>query len=709
MRFSRTTITALTVWLLLACAAIAAPKPNIILMMADDMGMGDTSAYQFFTGNGDDVQIHTPSMERLARQGMLFTDAHTPSTRCTATRYGLLTGRYPFRSRLKYFVLFGSQGDPLIEDDRPTLPSMLQSNDYRTAMFGKWHVGLRYTRKDGLPAAGFADVDFTKHIHTGPTDRGFNVAKFTSRSHGTSGPDVGSTKGLNRNTPDQDIGPGHIDGKNILGATKEGRKTTTKGPHAYDLHKLGSRHSDNAIEFLNSHINQSATQKKPFFVYYPANSNHSPYTPDESIGGKPVAGASRTVAGKPMDKRHDYIYENDVALGRLMDWLEANEDPRNPGHKLSENTIVIFTSDNGAEKPTKVATGPFRSNKGSCYEGGHRVPFIISWPKGDIDKGAVSKTPIGLQDLYATFADITGTSLPNYANGEKGAEDSTSIWPALKGKPMPNRTLFVNDHKESKQEPAVLTMRLDDPIVNGKPRKGQWKIFFPSDLIKHGTGKATELYDLSKDLKEQNNLINRKQLKPLISHLTKVAQLHRRRGSSATNLKIGDRISWNWLSDNNGHTTHAKASDGQPASKLRLPSPDKQLTLTLSGTTGSAAFNNDTFHLNPRGLGLSGGKFKQVENGEAILISFDQDVLIESVGLMAGNGVCGGFVKKGDNAPLAIYCMDADNDSKDQFARISDLGILKKGDFLRLDSSPHHGTEPKGQWRLANLTVHTLD
>ena len=118
-------------------------QPNVVLFMADDMGMGDTSAYQFYTKNSDDQQVYTPAMEKLASMGMLFTDAHTPSSRCTPTRYGLLTGRYPWRARMKHWVLFGVQGDPLIEEDRPTLATLFRSQGYATAMVGKWHLGLR--------------------------------------------------------------------------------------------------------------------------------------------------------------------------------------------------------------------------------------------------------------------------------------------------------------------------------------------------------------------------------------------------------------------------------------------------------------------------------------------------------------------------------------------------------------------------------------
>ncbi|MBL61923.1 MAG: hypothetical protein CMI30_00805, partial [Opitutae bacterium] len=300
-------------------AADSVPKPNIIFFMADDMGMGDTSAYQDFTGNADAVQLHTPQMERLARMGVRFTDAHTPSSRCTPTRYGLLTGRYPWRSRMKWWVLFGAQGDPLIEADRPTIATMLRDVGYRTGMVGKWHVGLRYRQSNGKPAAGWADADLTQPLHTTPLDHGFDFARYTSRSHGTSGPSGNHRNPAKRNRPMQTVGPGHLHGRIAIGATKNGKQLMTEGDHAYILTKLGSRHSDHALEFLKTHVRGVATRQRPFFLYYPANSNHGPYTPDKAIDGQPVAGAARTKAGAPMDARHDYIYENDVALGRLID------------------------------------------------------------------------------------------------------------------------------------------------------------------------------------------------------------------------------------------------------------------------------------------------------------------------------------------------------------------------------------------------------
>ena len=305
-----------------ACADTT--RPNIILLMADDMGMGDTSAFQDFTGNGDDVQLTTPQMERLARMGVRFTDAHTPSSRCSPTRYALLTGRYPWRSRLKHWVLFGAQGDPLIEADRPTVANLLREAGYRTGMVGKWHVGLRYRRADGQPAAGWNDADLTRPLHTSPVDHGFDYARFTSRSHGTSGPGAGKAP-RRRNGPAQGVGPGHIHDRTVVGATGNGRKLVAQGPRAYILNRLGSRHSDHAAEFLSQHVTDENTRTRPFFLYYPANSNHGPYTPDTAIADRPVAGAARTESGQPMDARHDFIYENDVVLGRLLDWLESTD------------------------------------------------------------------------------------------------------------------------------------------------------------------------------------------------------------------------------------------------------------------------------------------------------------------------------------------------------------------------------------------------
>ncbi len=696
-------------------------RPNIIVMMADDMGMGDTSAYQDFTGNSDKDQIHTPSMERLARMGVRFTDAHTPSSRCSPTRYGLLTGRYPWRNRLKHWVLFGSQGDPMIEADRPTLATMLRDNGYSTAMVGKWHVGLRYRRSDGKPAAGWDDADLTQPLFDGPLDHGFDDCQFTSRSHGTSGPSRGGRKLNNAN---QNIGPGHIVGRTIIAATPNGKQLIADGAKAYILEELGGRHSDNAMHYLQSHVSGEVSQTKPFFLYYASNSNHSPYTPDSHVGDRPVAGAAKNVAGDALNARGDFVYENDAALGRMIDWLQQTDDPRNPGKKLIETTIVIFTSDNGAEIDTTAATGPFRSNKGSIYEGGHRVPFLVSWPDGgvgdgkDDTPGRDSQELIGLHDLFATFSEIVGADLPNLSAGAKGGEDSTSVLPAWRGESMPNRPMFYHDHKQA-TDGAASAIRINNPTVGRQTFAGQWKLFLSAALLRMGEARPFELYDLLTDPKEEHDRLQDESLKPLIEHLTELALLHRNSGGHRlAKIASEERIIFEWsanaapaareLSARRFTSTHQVKQQFEGHSTNGCTVESAGLTMTIQGVLKNGVVSDGVFTSNERGLGISSGKAKQVDNGEALLISFDEDVVVESAAIVAGNGTCGGFYQVGEHAPLAIYCVDADIDAKDQSGLLSDIGVLQTGQTLRLDSSPHFGTESPGQWRLGSLTVRRL-
>lgn len=709
----------ITLLIVLTCrfsAAAENPHPNIIVMMADDMGLGDTSAYQDFTGNSDEDQIHTPNMERLARLGVRFTDAHTPSSRCSPTRYALLTGRYPWRNRLKHWVLFGSQGDPMIEAIRPTIATLLRDNGYYTAMVGKWHVGLRYRRTDGQPAAGWDDADLTQPLFDSPLDHGFDACQFTSRSHGTSGPFRGGRK---PNTSRQNVGPGHIVGRRAIAATQNGKQLIDDGPEAYVLEELGGRHSDNAMRYLQNHVANGQSNRKPFFLYYASNSNHTPHTPDSHIGDQPVAGAAKNVAGRALNVRGDYVYENDVALGRMLNWLENTNDPRSPGKKLIENTIVIFTSDNGAELDTTAATGPFRSNKGSVYEGGHRVPFLVSWPAGGVGDGNTetpardSRELIGLHDLFATFSEIINAELPDLRAGEKGAEDSQSVLAAWRGEHLPSRPMFYHDHKQA-QDGAASAIRLDNPIINGSTYSGQWKLFFDAKLLRAGVADSVELFDLQTDSGEEHDRLHDESLKPLVQHLTQLALLHRNSGGHRTvAIATEERLTFDWRTNSNpglrGGTAVnqlAKLFQGQSAESCSTETAG--LKMTVRAVRGNQALSDAVFTPNERGLGISSGKVKQVDAGEALLISFDQDVIVESAAIVAGNGICGGFYQVGDHAPLAVYCIDADNDAKDQSGLLSDIGVLKKDQVLRLDSSPHFGTESPGQWRLGALTVRRL-
>ncbi len=693
IRFSLFLVTSLPVLLF---AGSALDRPNVIFMMADDMGMGDSSAYQDFTGNADEVQVATPNMERLAAMGVRFTDAHSTSSRCSPSRYGLLTGRYPWRNRLKHWVLFGSQGDPMIERDRPTLATMFQENGYGTAMVGKWHIGLRYRRSDGSPAAGWEDADLTQPLFDSPVDHGFDSAWFISRSHATSGPDAGGRNPKKRNVADQEVGPGHLHDRTVIGATENGKQLIEKGPNAYVLSELGGRHSDLAMEYLSSHLSAGKNAEKPFFLYYPSPSNHSPYTPDDRIGDRLSRGASRTKAGQPMDLRHDFIHENDLILGRFLDWLETSNDPRNPGSKLIENTVVIFTSDNGAEKDSDFATGPFRSNKSSSYEGGHRVPFLVSWPAGGVGEGDAhspvmsNATPISHVDVFATFAGILGTALPDVRSGEKGAEDSVSMLSVWKGEEVVrDRPMFVHDHKQSKPDPAAAAVRLDDPVVGGQVVPGQWKIFYDPTLLRGGKTVPMELYELGSDQREENNRISEPELQPLVEHLNDLSRLHRNAsGHRLAELPTARQVIFELSGKDEEFSDYVKSEGG--------------VTLTLIQSDGA-------FHANLRGIGLTTGKLKQVDEGETLTLSFNRDVILQHCAIVAGNGECGGFYQIGNDAPLAIYCLDGDVDEKDQSGVLSDLGVVRKGEKVVLSSAPHFGSETPGQWRLKTVSVKPLE
>lgn len=489
-------------FLLLPCLPAPAVSPNIIIFLADDMGMGDTSVYHDWSGNKDDRQLNTPNMARIANMGIRFMDAHSPHSRCSTSRYALLTGRYCWRTSLKHWVLFGVQCDPLIEKSRPTIASFLRQSGYRTGMVGKWHLGLSYRRTDGSPAEGWNDADLTKPLADGPTDHGFDFFYGISRSHPTSGPSRKSP-----NTPGQRQGPGWIHNRRIIGATGKGKQLDD----SYVLDEIGPVLHARASEFLRS----ATAASKPFFLYFASPANHTPYTPCKSIAGRKVAGESRNVDGSLTGNvRLDFIHENDVQVGLLLDYLQRTNDPRRPGHRLLDNTLFIFASDNGAENRSKTATGPLRSNKGSTYEGGHRIPFFASWPAGAIGDGR-PRTPgktsnrlLALNDLFATFAEILGKPLPDLSKGEIGAEDSISQLGALRGQEHPPRPpVFPNDHREASkktsQERAVVAVR-----SNASPLKGQWKLFLDHRFATEGALHPFALYNLATDQFEMQNLLN---------------------------------------------------------------------------------------------------------------------------------------------------------------------------------------------------------
>ena len=518
---ARSTKRLLALLLLLAFMSdpLCAAQPNIILFLADDMGMGDTSAYQDWSGNADRDQLHTPALERLANRGIRFTDAHSPSSRCSPSRYALLTGRYCWRTHLKHWVLFGVQVDPLIERERVTLPEFLQDAAYRTGMVGKWHLGLKYHNRDGGIAEGWEDADLTKPIADGPLDHGFDFYYGISRSHGTSGPD-----GEKGKDPKQSRGPGWIHNRKIVGATGTGKALDG----SYRLDRVGDVLDEQAFAFLE----RANKEAKPFFLYFASPANHAPYTPSVKLGKRAIAAASRNVDGSlTHQKRLDFIYQNDVHIARLLDHLKTTADPRRPGKALIANTLFIFTSDNGSENGNKQFTGPLRSNKGSTYDGGHRVPFIASWPAGGVGDGN-AETPgdtserlLSLTDMFATIAEILAKPLPPLKGNAYGAEDSVSQLAALRGKAFrPRIPIFPNDHKEASKRKADkrawVAVR-----SNAAPLPGKWKLFLDHHFAFDQELNPKELYKIDDDPMEATNLLNHPPCQTVIDFLLKQASL----------------------------------------------------------------------------------------------------------------------------------------------------------------------------------------
>jgi arylsulfatase A-like enzyme len=392
------------------------PKPNIILFIADDMGIGDMSAYQDFTGIPDDVQMHTPVMDELAKEGMLFTDAHSPATLCSPSRWGILTGKHPWRRRDVGHKLL-SKKDKCFLNGEYTLPDFLKENGYRTYGIGKWHVGLHLKTNDtGLH-------NNTGKIIYGPLESGFD--HYFGQPHN---PSLVSSGAFINDSGFATLGEAY---KLLPNGVK-------KGSIQFNCAQYAQQYLNHFRKYAAEVAKNGEHAGKPFFIYFAPNSNHTPYHPAKQVDGIPVLGYSKTVSGEntrvrlcpmlddhrndqeryrithdPM-KRGDMILENDVVLGQILHWLNDVDDPRWPGQKMRDNTLIVFTSDNGSDVrlhqtvDNPVPThGNLSGHKNTQFEGGHRVPFFVVW-KGKIAPGQQSSIPVSQLDLFATFANVIG-------------------------------------------------------------------------------------------------------------------------------------------------------------------------------------------------------------------------------------------------------------------------------------------------------------
>jgi arylsulfatase A len=440
-----------------AFGAEVAKRPNIVLILADDLGYGDLGCYN------EHSRIPTPRIDRLAREGMRFTDAHTPCSVCSPTRYGLLTGRYAWRSRLKSGVLNG-YSRALIEPGRLTLASLLKSQGYRTACIGKWHLGLGTEE----PA------DFAKPLTPGPNSVGFDES-FVLPASLDIPPYVFVENERVTIAPSETIAGSEMRRRGGNGFWREGA-IAPGFKHADTLPTL----ADRAIGFVSRQ-----TPAKPFFLYLPLTAPHTPWMPTDEFRGRSGAGYYG-----------DFVAQVDATVGKVLDALSHQQ--------LADNTLVILTSDNGAHwLPSDIETwehranGSWRGQKADLWEGGHRVPFIVRWP-GKVAADSQTDELICLTDVMATLAAIVGQKLPAAAG-----EDSFNFLHVLLSQEITKSTRPVRE--------AIVHHSADGTFAI---RQGVWKLATklgshgfsdPKDVAPEPGGATGQLYDLSADPAESHN------------------------------------------------------------------------------------------------------------------------------------------------------------------------------------------------------------
>lgn len=439
-------------------------NPNIIYILADDMGYGDISALN------ETCPFETPNFDAMAENGIAFTDAHATSAVCTPSRYGILTGRYNWRSRLKSYVI-GGYSSPLIEPDQSTVASMLHQHGYRTAAIGKWHLGMEFAKTEEFQEVPDFDacqgVDYSGKIEWSPTAYGFDYYYGISGSldmppyiyiendHFTSLPDH-VTKGTGK------------------GYFREG-PTAPDFVHEHVLDEL----TEKVLEKLDEY------QKEPFFLYFAMPAPHTPILPAEQFQGK-----------SGTNEYGDFVLHCDDVVGRIRAKLQELG--------IHDNTILIYTSDNGcspmANYQELLAAGHnpsyvFRGTKADIYEGGHRIPLLVEWPER-IPKGKRCERIVCLSDLMATMADLLEIPL-----GESDAVDSVS-----------NLSLWYDPDGEEVREDIVhqsidgsLSIRMGQYKLEMCPGSGGWSDPKPGEESEDAP--KIQLYDLTQDIGERKNII----------------------------------------------------------------------------------------------------------------------------------------------------------------------------------------------------------
>ncbi len=464
--------------------------PNIVVILADDMGYGDIHAYN------PESRIPTPNLDGLAADGVRFTDAHSGSSVCTPTRYGLLTGRYAWRTWLKKGVLFPPKDKPLIDTDRLTVAGLLKKQGYMTDMVGKWHLGFGWAKDEQ------GEVDFNKPLNYGPTDSGFDsffgIAGSLDMIPYGFYKDHEPYQPFTREQPELKF-PHFV----------------RKGPKAEGFEPVNAL--DDLTKQAVSVIEKRAADRSPFFLYFAMTAPHKPAWPHKRFEGKTGLGPYA-----------DFVHQTDWTVGQVLDALERTG--------TADNTLVIYTSDNGSYMYRREAggidhvtiptnqgyspenhkpNGDWRGTKADVWEGGHRVPFIVRWP-GKAAANSTCKKIVCLTDIMATCAEAAGIALPDSAG-----EDSFSLVPLVQGKDW------------SVPRAPVINHSIDGMFA---VRDGRWKMVFGNGSGGREKpkgepfGEPYVLYDLANDPGETTNVLH--QHPDIAQQLTSILQRIRQSGGS---------------------------------------------------------------------------------------------------------------------------------------------------------------------------------
>ncbi len=484
----------------------AAQLPNIVIIYSDDLGYGDLSVYNPASA------YKTPRLDQMAKEGIMFLDAHSPSTICSPSRYGLYSGQQVCRTGRRTTAFEGPGGPSYIKPGEMSIADMLKKSGYRTGVFGKWHVGLTWYDKNGKRLGGgfknslLIDYEKSTPLEDGPNTRGFDESFITPNCPTTDPlyiyiengmvPEPASQRHKRDNLPNHD------------GKWRWDNDEGWMAPN-YDFLNADIVFYDKTMDFIKRH--QQSHPEKPFFAVYSTQICHAPVLPNEEFNGKSTGGP-----------RGDFVLELDTLVGRVLDSLKKMG--------IDQNTLVIFNSDNGPETLHTLwmkedynhdASGGFKGMKRDGWEGGHRVPFIARWPKM-IPGGKVSNQLINTTDIFATLASIVGYELPE--NVAVDSFDMLSVFLGHRDDSMPVRPYMLTQSFRGEFQLRVGSWKFLNHKGSGgnNYKKGNLKSFNFTHSEPDADG---QLYNLADDPKERKNLYfsneeKRNEMKALLAELT---------------------------------------------------------------------------------------------------------------------------------------------------------------------------------------------